>query len=92
MEMYKVCLTDGWDNIIGEKVCKTKEDADLELINLIYENCDKLNNRSYIDESYIEKIEVYTDRVTRRFPNVLLFSIFTDSDECIDIKYFFSKI
>ena len=93
MEMYEVCLTTyGWDDKIGAKVCKTKEDADIEFINLIYENCDKLNNRSYIDESYIEKIEVYTDEVTRRFPNVLLFRFSTDDEEYTDIKYFLDDI
>jgi len=86
MEMYEVCLIPyGWDDKIGTKVCKTKEDAELEFINLVYENCDELNSRSYINESYIEKIEVYTDKVTRRFPDIMLFSIFTDSGE---YKYF----
>lgn len=86
MEMYEVCLIPyGLDDKIGTKVCKTKEDAELEFINLVYENCDELNSRSYINESYIEKIEVYTDKVTRRFPDIMLFSIFTDSGE---YKYF----
>ena len=84
MKMYRVCLQSGIE-IVCEEICKTKEDAELELINLAYENYDEIVFCDYVKESHIDEIEVYTDHVTRRFPDIMLFSIFTDSGE---YKYF----
>lgn len=79
MKMYKICLH-GVD-IICEKVCKTKKDAELEFINLVYENYNEIQFEDYKEESYIEEIEVCTEPVYRRFPNIMLFRIWTDSEE-----------
>ena len=84
MKMYRVCLKTGIE-VVCEEICKTKEDAELELINLAYENYDEIVFCDYVKESHIDEIEVYTDHVTRRFPDIMLFSIFTDSGE---YKYF----
>ena len=84
MKMYRVCLRSSIE-IVCEEICKTKEDAELELINLVHGYYSDIIFCDYANESHIDEIEVYTDHVTRRFPDIMLFSIFTDDEEC---KYF----
>lgn len=86
MKMYKICLH-GVD-IVCEKVCKTKKDAELEFINLVYENYNKIQCEDYKEESYIEEIEVCTKSVTKRFPNIILFRFWTDNDTQDDSNFY----